>query len=132
MRTIPVIYLAYVLALAACVASSVGLLVGVGAAPLASLAQHGASSRHPTLMERRRMAAVGYGEPQADARPKPVRALVAPDLAAGVLAANLDAAESAEAPRPRERLWRAEARRGHSPCLRHCRAALERRLEALE
>ena len=132
MRTIAVIFLGYVLALTACLVSTAKLLDVVAIGTLASFGQYHGSSFHPTLVERRQMEAARSRQPAGDARPQPIRALIAPDLPANVLAARLDAAESAEAPPLLERAWRSEPRRGQSSCHRHCRVALERRLENLE
>lgn len=123
--------LAYALVLVASCAGTALLLDVIATGLVAAFSQYGNAPVRPTLVERRRMEAASSSAPAESNEPEPVNAFSPPDVPAGVLAAELDAAESADAPLPRpasrrERNGRPEA------CNRACRLALERRLEALE
>jgi hypothetical protein len=120
MRPIRVVWLSALFALTVCF---LGLVVGI-----IGTSSFGTSTPRPNLLERRQMAAAASSASQS---PEPVKALTAPSLSASALAAQLDAAESADAPPVIKRTARREARPNFYLC-RTCRLALERRLEKLE
>lgn len=123
------LYVSYVLGLIACTAIIATVAAPVALAALFSM-DWPSKAPHVSLVEQRQIAAAHPPFVAEAPLMEPVRALSAPGVAAGTLAAELDSAESSEtsSEKPKSR-WHS---RGDLRCGRSCRIALERRLDNLE
>jgi hypothetical protein len=124
------LYVAYVLGLAACGAVVVKLTAATAFVALVSM-QPASRPPHISLVEQRKIDAAESLPAVKEPFPAPVKVLSPPAVSAEALAAALDDSESADnPPLPRQSV---PLRVGeHAPCERACRLALERRIKNLE